>query len=221
MPPNERFAAQLRGFGLVGIAALLLILAGTAITPPLGAVLVLVWTWQSATPWREIGYVRPASWIRTTAVGLVFGAAFKLVMKAIVLPLFGAPPINQAYHYLVGNRAAIPAALFTFIVGAGWGEETVYRGYLFERLRKLIGSGVGARTAIVLLTAALFAAVHYFGQGLPGVEQAAITGMVFGAIFAVTERIWTLMVAHAAFDLTAYALIYWNLESDVAHLLFR
>jgi hypothetical protein len=30
-----------------------------------------------------------------------------------------------------------------------------------------------------------------------------------------------LMVAHAAFDLTALAMIYWDLESKVAHLIFR
>jgi len=29
------------------------------------------------------------------------------------------------------------------------------------------------------------------------------------------------MCAHTAFDLTALAMIYWNLESRVAHLLFR
>ena len=30
-----------------------------------------------------------------------------------------------------------------------------------------------------------------------------------------------LMFAHAAFDLTALATIYWNLESEVAHLFFK
>jgi hypothetical protein len=29
------------------------------------------------------------------------------------------------------------------------------------------------------------------------------------------------MCAHAAFDLTAVAIIYWNIESKVAHLIFR
>ena len=29
------------------------------------------------------------------------------------------------------------------------------------------------------------------------------------------------MFAHAAFDLTALAIIYWNLESAVAHLIFK
>jgi hypothetical protein len=30
-----------------------------------------------------------------------------------------------------------------------------------------------------------------------------------------------LMCAHAAFDLTAVAMIFWNLESAVAHLIFK
>ena len=58
-------------------------------------------------------------------------------------------------------------------------------------------------------------------KGLAGVEQATIFGLVFGTIFAITGRIFMLMVAHAAFDLTALAIIYWNLESDVAHLVFK
>jgi hypothetical protein len=33
-------------------------------------------------------------------------------MKAIVMRLFGAPPINQAYRLLTGNTAAIPAMLY-------------------------------------------------------------------------------------------------------------
>jgi len=45
--------------------------------------------------------------------------------------------------------------------------------------------------------------------------------LVFGTIFAFTGRIWMLIIAHAAFDLTAYAIIYWSLESDVAHLIFK
>jgi membrane protease YdiL (CAAX protease family) len=141
-------------------------------------------------------------------------------MKALVMPLFGAPPVNQAYHHLAGNGAAIPATLFALVVGAGFGEETLFRGFLFERFGKLFGPGTGARVAIVVLTSTWFGLDHYPVQGLPGVEQAAIVGLVFGTIFAISRRIWILMFAHAAFDLTAYALIYWNLESRVAHLLF-
>jgi CAAX protease family protein len=218
---EDGMAESLRGFGPLGILAILVIfLSGNYPFLPLSAILVLVWARWSGTPWREIGYAQPASWIGTVAVGIVFGIAFKLLMKAIVMPLLGADPINQAFHYLVGNRAALPAAAWTMIVGAGFGEETVFRGYMFERLGKLFGSGVWARTSIVLLTSIAFGLAHYSLQGVAGVEQATIVGLVFGTIFTVTGRIWMLMVAHAAFDLTALAIIYWDLESEVAHLVF-
>jgi membrane protease YdiL (CAAX protease family) len=221
LPSGDRIAARLRGFGPLGALAILVIFLADAVVKPLSAILVLVWAWRSHTPWREIGYVRPRSWLGSLAAGVAFGIAFKLLMKAIVMPLLGADPINQAYHFLAGNRSALPGMLYAVIVGAGFGEETVFRGYLFERLGKLFGAGTGARVSIVLLAAALFGLAHYSDQGLAGVEQATITGLVFGTIFAVTGRLWMLMCAHAAFDLTALAIIYWNVEADVAHLVFK
>ena len=218
-PPDDPVAAQLRGFGPLGLLAILIIVL-TSVVKPLSALLVLLWAWRSHTPWREIGYVRPKSWLGSLAVGIVFGCVFKLLMKAIVMPLLGAPAINPAYHYLVGNRAALPGLVFTMIVGAGFGEETIFRGYMFERLGTLFGNGAGAKVFIVLLTSTVFALGHYSNLGLPGVEQAMITGLVFGTVFAVTGRIWMLMCAHAAFDLIAVAIIYMNLESAVAHMVF-
>jgi len=218
---HDRVAAELRGFGALGILAIVVILAGNFVFLPLSAILVLVWAHRSRTPWSEIGYVRPKSWMRTVAVGIAFGIALKFLMKAIVMPLLGADPINPAYHYLAGNRAALPGMLYAVTIGAGFGEETVFRGYLFERFGKLFGPGVWAKTLIVLLTAGWFGLIHFPVQRLAGLEQATIVGLVFGTIFALTGRIWMLMFAHAAFDLTAVAMIYWNLEFDVAHLVFR
>jgi hypothetical protein len=154
-------------------------------------------------------------------VGLAFGIALKFLLKIIVMPLLGAEPINQAYQFLVGNPSALPGMLYAVIIGAGFGEETLFRGFMFERLGKLFGCGARAKTLIVLLTAGLFGLAHYLEQGLPGMQQGMIVGLVFGAIFAVTGRIFMLMIAHAAFDLTALAIIYWNLESAVAHLIFK
>jgi len=222
-PPrnDDRVAAALRGFGPLGILAILLILSGNFLFSPLSAVLVLVWVWLSRTPWHAIGFVRPKSWIGSLAIGIAFGCVFKLLMKAIVMPLLGADPINQAYHYLAGNTAALPGMILTFIIVAGFGEETVYRGWMFERLRKLWGTAVWARTLMVLLTSVVFGLAHYSVQGRAGAEQAIITGLVFGTIFAVTHRIFMVMVAHAAFDLMALAIIYWDIETDVAHFIFK
>ena len=218
---DDRIAADLRGFGPLGLLAILVIYVGNAIVVPLSAVLVLVWARLSHTPLREIGYARPKSWIATLALGIALGVTFKFLMKAVVMPLLGADPINPAFHYLVGNTAALPTMLYAVIVGAGFGEETVFRGYAFERLGTLLGRGRWAKPLIVLVTSAWFGLEHYSLQGVAGVQQATIVGLVFGTIFAVTRRIWTVMIAHAAFDITAVAIIYWNLEMAVAHLIFR
>jgi uncharacterized protein len=227
----DGLAGRLRGFGPLGILAILLIvfsgsvpagsLGGMPILMPLGAVLVLVWARLSRTPWHEIGYVRSKGWIASLAVGLVFGVVLKFLMKALVMPLLGAAPINQTYSFLTGNSAALPAAVWSMTVSAGFGEETVFRGYLFERFGKLFGSGAGVKVWIVAITSIWFGLVHYSSQGLAGAEQAGIAGLVLGVIFAVTGRIFLPMVAHAAFDLTALAIIYWNLETRVAHLVMR
>jgi len=217
---EDAFAARLRGFGPLGVLSILGVLAGNFLFAPMSALLALLWVKHSHTPWREIGYVRPVSWLKDAAIGIGFGAAFKLLMKAIVMPLLGAPPINAAYQHLAGNTGALPGMLFVVVIVAGFGEETLFRGYLFERLGKLFGTGPGAKAWIVLLTSALFAAAHYPDQGLPGVLQAAVVGLVFGATFAVTGRIFMLMVAHAAFDVVAVAIIYLGLESAVARLVY-
>jgi len=217
-PADDRFAAMLRGFGPAGILAFLIIeVAGP---PWFRAVLVLLWAWCSRTTWRAIGFVRPKNWVRSLTTGILFGIAFKLFMKAVVMPLFGADPINWSYHFLVGNRAALPSMLLLIIFSAGFGEEIVFRGFTFERLGKLLGRGTAATIAIIVVSAAWFGFAHYSDQGLAGVEQAAIVGLVYATIFALTGSLWLLIVAHIAFDLTAVAIIYWDLETQVAHLLF-
>ena len=134
-PLHERLAADLRGFGPPGILSILVVLAGNVLLAPLGAVLALVWARLSRTPWSELGYVRLASWPRTLVTAVLFGIALKFVMKAVVMPLLGAHPVNQAYQFVVGNTAALPGIVLAVIFAAGFGEETLFRGFLFERLR--------------------------------------------------------------------------------------
>ena len=220
-PPENALSTALRGFGPLGLLSFFLILLGNALVVGTSGVLVLVWARLSRTAWRDLGLAPPRSWPITIIVGIVSGAGFKLLMKSIVLPLLGADPINHAYHYLAHNDAALPFAIYAMIVGAGFGEEMFFRGYLFERIGKRYGTGAGARVFAVVLTSVFFGVAHYRGQGLAGAEQATITGLVFGTIYAASGRIWLPMIAHAAFDLTALWIIYRDLETSVAHWFFR
>jgi membrane protease YdiL (CAAX protease family) len=201
------------------IATIAVVASG--IIQPFGGIAVLLWTRWSGTPLAAIGYCAPRRPLLAIGAAIALGIGLKLVMKAIVLPLLSAPPTNAAYQGLVGNPALLPSLVFASIVAGGFGEETYWRGFLFERMGKLLGTGPAAILATISLTSLLFAAHHYFDQGLPGVEQAVFTGFVFGAMFLRMKTLWPVMAAHAAFDLTAVAIIYAGFEEPIAHLVFR
>jgi len=217
---DKSLAARLRA-GPLEFCTILLVLITSLFTVAGAALLAVVWVYLSRTPWREIGYVREKNWAATITVGVVFGAAFKLVMKVVVMPLLGAPAVIPAFQEFVHNRAAIPVAILAILIGAGWGEETLFRGWTFQRLGSVFGTSRVAKAAIVVISSVWFGFAHYPGLGIAGTEQAMIVGFVFALIFARSGRLFPLIVAHAAYDLTAYAIIYWGLEARAAHLIFR
>ena len=219
-PAKKSLAEQLRS-GPLEFCAILLILAVSLWAIAIAAALAILWVYLSKTPWREIGYVREKNWPATIALGAACGIAFKLVMKIVVMPLLGAPAVVPTFQEFVHNRGAIPLAVTAILIGAGWGEETLFRGWAFERLGKVFGTGRAGKAITVVITSVWFGFAHFHTLGMPGTEQAMIVGFAFALFFARTGRIFPLMVAHAAYDLTAYAIIYWGLETRAAHLLFR
>ena len=102
---DDRLAARLRGFGIVGLAAWAAIYIGSVALPGLGALLVAAWAYRSRTAWADLGFARPHSWMRTIAIGLALGVPLRLFTKLVLLPLLDAPP-NPAFQYLEGNTAA-------------------------------------------------------------------------------------------------------------------
>jgi membrane protease YdiL (CAAX protease family) len=223
IPERERggFAAGLRGFGPAGIIAFLIILAGALVFMPIAAALLLLWVWLSKTPLSDLGLVRPKNWIGGAVAGVALGVAVKFLLKAVVLPLLHAPPVNATFHEIAGNTPELLKFVAYVIVGAGFSEELFFRGYLFERAGKLVGKGVGATLLTVVVITALFAVAHW-QQGLFGVVNAAITGLAVTTVFLLCKRrLYVPMIMHATFDLTAAAMIYLNLETEVAHLVFK
>jgi uncharacterized protein len=220
MAGDATLVARLRGFGPIGIAAILVILGANLTIAPLGAILILLWAKVTRVPWKDLGFARPRSWLLTIVGGIAGGILLKLLLKAIVLPLLGAPPVNAPFQYIVGNRPAMVSMVLTSIIAGGIGEEILYRGFLFERLGRVLRRGAAATITIVALTTALFASIHIPGQGVYGGVQALFTGVTLGTIYALTRRLWLPMVVHATYDVFAILLIYYGVEATVAHSVF-
>ena len=216
-----RTAAALRGTGGLAILAVLLVVLGLAVGPPVSALFVFIWLWLSRTPVVDIGLKRPGSWFGVLAVGIVSGVALKLAMKAIVLPYFGAPAVAPIMQDLHGNLNAFLIEVPQMIILAGFAEEIVFRGFFVNRLQAWLGTGPGAGVLIVLITAGIFGPAHYLQQGFFGALQGTIVGVLFASAYLLNgQRLWSLIVAHATFDVLAIYFIYAGLEERVAHAVF-
>jgi membrane protease YdiL (CAAX protease family) len=216
-----RTAASLRSMGTLGTTVAIVIMATVLLAPPITAVLVFVWVWLSRTPLSEIGFVRPGSWAGVIVLGILTGVAAKLLMKAVVMPYFGAPPTNPILAEFEGNLEATLIASAEMIVLAGLAEEIAFRGFMFNRLQAAFGSSAGARLIMIVGGGVFFGALHYFGQGFFGALNATIMGLFFGAVYFLNkQRLWFLIVTHASFDVFAVWLTYAGLEERVARSVF-
>lgn len=200
---------------------MLLVLAAAFIYGPLIAgALILLWALVIRS-WRALGFVRPQSWLLTIVGGILIGIVSKLFMKAVVMPLLGFPDHNPRYDYLIHNTGALPGMILMLIVSAGLGEELICRGFLFERLGRIMGTSRNAKIAIVIITSVLFAAAHYPEQQWMGVTNALIMALIVGTYFAIKGNLWTLIIWHASFDICALFMTYFDLNAKIAHAIFR
>ena len=187
------------------LITLAILLAGNI----LGAVLVSVWAYWSRTPLKEIGVVHERHWLLVAIFAALAGTVLKVAVKA-VLPVLGLEPVSPAYRYLTGNVAAVWQLMPSILIGAGIGEELIWRGFLFSRLRTWFKPARYADVGIVAVSSVLFALAHYADQGTAGVVQAFITGVCFGPVYMWRRSLLAPILMHTAFDLTAVALIYFN-----------
>jgi len=156
---------------------------------------ILLIVWLSDRSLRKLGIVRP-QWklcIVVTGCLLLFDALMFFQVNPLLcsmLPTSAFTPGRSIFYPSSPFWQLLPAtALSTF-----W-EELLFRGYFLSRLREQLGN----YWAPIFFTAAMFAFWHW-GQGPVGMINGAIVGLVFGAAYAITGRIWPTVIAHLAYD---------------------
>jgi membrane protease YdiL (CAAX protease family) len=75
-------------------------------------------------------------------------------------------------------------------------EETINRSWLMTRLTLLLRS----RLAAVAISTAAFTSYHIY-QGPAALPFIALYGLIFGAAFALSRRIWPCVAGHALVNL--------------------
>ena len=135
--------------------------------------------------------LRPA--LRELAVGLALGFTLFSATMAILW-------VVGVYHPAGWGSSKGIAAAFALAVMAGFLEELLFRGYLFRLSSRIVGSW-GA----LLLTSALFGLAHLANKGATfssGVTIMLEAGVLLGAAYTLTGRLWLPIGLHIAWNFT-------------------
>ncbi len=165
-------------------------------------------------PLSSIGLAVPPRWSRALSIGVAAGIGMELLGLWVTTPLislaFGAEPDNSGLKAIQGNLSLLLVFLGLSWALAAFGEEICFRGFLLERLARLLGGSRAAWWASLALSSMLFGWGHT-EQGISGWMQEGINGMWLGLLFMATGRNLTApIVAHGVSNTLAFVLIYFG-----------
>jgi membrane protease YdiL (CAAX protease family) len=141
---------------------------------------------------RRVTELAPRRLLPDGFAGLLGGL---LLFSAVVGVLY----VLGSYHIIGFNpHADWLSGMLMVGLGAGIGEEIIYRGVLF----RIVEEGLGTWIALII-SALFFGVAHIFNPGATLWSSAAIAieaGLLFGLLYHVTRSLYLCMGVHAAWN---------------------
>jgi membrane protease YdiL (CAAX protease family) len=156
--------------------------------------LAVFWPFSRYLDPETAGLFDRRGWAKELLAGIAAGALiFSLVVAASALlgnyHVIGSSGLETIWEPIAG-AALIP----------GFTEELFFRGILFRYVEKTAGSWIA-----LALTSAAFGAVHLGNPGATWFSSVCIAieaGILLGAVYMLTRRLWAAMGLHAAWNFT-------------------
>jgi uncharacterized protein len=127
----------------------------------------------------------------------MFGAA---VGTAVMAATVGIIAVLGGYHITGYNDVHVLTAVLSMALVSGIPEEILFRGIIFRFLEKWLGS-----IAALAISALLFGAGHIFNPNSSWLAAFAIAieaGVMLGAVYMMTRRLWAAIGLHMAWNAT-------------------
>ena len=141
---------------------------------------------------RKASELSPAHLVKDGIIGSLTGAA-------MVSTVFAALWIAGAWHIVsVGSISAMIVPVIWVILMATL-EELIFRGMVYRILEEWLGT-----ISALILSAVLFGGMHIFNDNadLTSVLSATSGGLLMGALYSLTGRLWIPIFFHASWNLT-------------------
>jgi membrane protease YdiL (CAAX protease family) len=162
--------------------------------------------------WSDVGLRRFGSWRAVLVYGVGAGIALEVIELFVTQPLLiwltGEPPNLENFRDVIGNWKLVLIYLPALWVLAAFGEETVHRGYLMNRVADLGNRTRLAWAVSLLLVSVEFGFCHRY-QGITGIIDEGLMGFLLGLLYLRCGRnLWIPIVAHGVADSIDLALMY-------------
>jgi len=156
----------------------------------------------------DIGLKKPENWWRTLMIGLLIAAVVFAAMY--ISEKAGFRRDLSRFKMVQGNLGLTVYGVFYALVGAGFYEEFLFRGFLFQGLAKFFGDSRGAWIAANVGQAALFGAAHAYQNPL-GMAITGTLALLMGFLVLASGRnLWPVIIGHGLYDASRFVLFYFQ-----------
>jgi membrane protease YdiL (CAAX protease family) len=151
--------------------------------------------------WLFVRYVerKPFADFARNGAAQEWGTGLLLGFAAMALSI-GVIAVLGGYIITGSNPVSVLVPVLGMAIMAGVWEEILFRGILFRFTEQWLGSWVA-----LAFTSALFGLAHIANPGATWLSSAAIAleaGILLGAIYMLTRRLWAVIGLHMAWNFT-------------------
>ncbi len=136
--------------------------------------------------WRDLGFRRPDSWLRTLGLSIfVFGAILLSggIGDAIANLFFEKGYVANRFGDIEGDVPMYLVWMALVWTHGAFFEEMLFRAFLINRLSQFMGSSTASTILAVAIAAVFFGYRHAYYQGLFGFVVTGAIGVALGAIY--------------------------------------
>jgi uncharacterized protein len=156
----------------------------------------------------DIGLRGPKSWPLTIITAILI--AVVMFLGIYFSEKLGFHRDLSRFKLLQGNLKLTLETVIYVLIGAGFYEEFMFRGFLMQGLAMFFGGSRSAWDAALVIQGVVFGATHFY-QNAVGVLITGTLGMLFGIMVMVFGRnLWIAIIAHGLLDASHSILFYFK-----------
>jgi len=219
-------ATALRGLGLVvatliGVKQALLPFTPLYAGPASALMAMILATYvlrRKGASWRDLGFNRPKSWLKTiglTALTMGFVILCTQAMGLFADRFFEGTSYGARFDHVEGNLAAYLMIMLVVWTHGSFFEELLFRAFVMTHTSALIGRPLRGDAVALLVSSVFFGYRHAYYQGIHGALLTGASGFAFGLFYLWFGRrnILPLIFAHGVINTLGQTFRYLGIEA--------